>query len=135
MSKKIELSWEPKRRGDIYCAPACGAGCTHQAYLQAVKDAEVMASKAKGFSPLVTENMGWYARAEALKRHIIISGYPGDYLVIASTRHPHAGNMTWGTATGKTPQKAVDTLKRKLRRHIAKLQKFLEQIEALNERK
>ena len=30
-----KLSWTAVRRGPIYCAPACGAGCTAKAYLEA----------------------------------------------------------------------------------------------------
>jgi hypothetical protein len=58
------LSWEPKRRGDIYCAPACGSGCTLAEYKDAVKRAETLAKRlGPGWTPRVHENLGWHSRA------------------------------------------------------------------------
>ena len=61
----MELSREPIRNGDIYCSPACGAGCTHAAFEEATKRAKALAilctAKIGGiWKPVVTENLGWH---------------------------------------------------------------------------
>lgn len=59
------LSWEPRLNGKIYCAPACGGGCTKAAYDKAVSDAAVLVSKlcGKGWKSVVWENLGWHYKA------------------------------------------------------------------------
>lgn len=56
------LSWKPVLRGAIYCAPACGAGCTRIAYLEAQERSRVLlgAMKSKGWKADVWENLGWH---------------------------------------------------------------------------
>lgn len=34
-----ERSWNPIRKGALYCAPSCGGNCTWEAYLKAKRDA------------------------------------------------------------------------------------------------
>ena len=63
------LSWKAKRRGKIYCAPACGAGCTVEQHRIAENAAAELVSElqrlgiGEGWKPLVWENLGWHARA------------------------------------------------------------------------
>lgn len=65
-TKKIKpLSWKAKRNGDIYCAPACGANCTHAAFLKAHADADALIAKCKEaiggrWKKNVHENLGWH---------------------------------------------------------------------------
>lgn len=40
-----ELSWTPRRRGLIYCAPACGAGCTAAQHAHAVRLGRALARR------------------------------------------------------------------------------------------
>jgi hypothetical protein len=59
------LSWDPVRRGPIYCAPACGFDCTWAAFQQAEKDAAKLCAYLKKklgikWTPRVWENMGWH---------------------------------------------------------------------------
>lgn len=55
------LSWKPVRRGDIYCAPACGGKCQYIAYLAATSLANKLAKvMGHGWKPHVWENMGWH---------------------------------------------------------------------------
>lgn len=56
------LSWKPKLRGSIYCAPACGSGCTKAAYDKAVREGESLRKRLKGdgWQVHVHENMGWF---------------------------------------------------------------------------
>lgn len=51
-------------RGSVYCAPWCGAHCTKAAYDRAVVDADALAARlGDGWSPRVSENMGWHYEA------------------------------------------------------------------------
>lgn len=125
-------SWKPRRRGNIYCSPACGRGCTAAEYVGAKEEAEAMASKAKGFEPRVTENLGWHASAEALDGHITIRKTGKKYHALASVTNAYAGNPEWGSVSGRTPQQAVDKIRAGLKHKIAKLQEFLEKLEELN---
>jgi len=60
---KAQLSWEPIHRGNVYCAQACGHGCTYTEYLRAHAGAADLVSTlgaADGWKVRVWENMGWY---------------------------------------------------------------------------
>ena len=59
--------WTPKRRGPIYCAPACGANCTYAAFrlaqTRALALSRALADEFGGtWTVKVWENMGWYFR-------------------------------------------------------------------------
>lgn len=59
------LSWEPVRRGPIYCSPACGARCSYAAYRAAVTQSARLARTLNtqlgpGWRPRVWENVGWH---------------------------------------------------------------------------
>lgn len=61
--------WIAVRRGDIYCAPACGGGCTHAAFVKANADAKNLCAELeqttgiKGWTTHVWENLGWHHKA------------------------------------------------------------------------
>jgi hypothetical protein len=58
--------WTPVRDGDIYCSPACGAGCTFKAWEEAQAKSKAMADDlGPGWTPNVWENLGWYCGARA----------------------------------------------------------------------
>lgn len=55
-------SWEPVRKGAIYCAPACGHGCTWAEYQDALARAKKVCEElGEGWEPDLSENMGWFA--------------------------------------------------------------------------
>jgi hypothetical protein len=54
------LSWKPIRRGQVYCSPACGRGCTRLAFEKATACAKTLARLLPGFEPRVWENLGWH---------------------------------------------------------------------------
>ena len=61
----MKRDWTPIRNGIIYCSPACGAGCTHEAYEEAVSLAVALAQKCNkeiggNWEPRVHENLGWH---------------------------------------------------------------------------
>lgn len=58
------LSWKPVRNGETYCSPACGHGCTHEAFKRATTNAEKLCRLlGAGWQPRVHENMGWHFSA------------------------------------------------------------------------
>lgn len=64
-------SWTPVRNGNVYCSPACGHGCTHQAYLEATAQAHNLARLlGGGWHGVVSENLGWHYHA-ALHGYLI----------------------------------------------------------------
>lgn len=55
------LSWKAKKKGDVYCAPACGRGCTVAEHKLAKSRAKTLAKRmGKGWKKRVWENMGWH---------------------------------------------------------------------------
>lgn len=61
-----EPNWKPRRRGPIYCSPACGAGCKHKDFLECQRRAASLVLGLNGgalsgpWKPRVWENMGWF---------------------------------------------------------------------------
>ena len=55
-------SWEAKRRGAIFCSPACGRGCKESEFIAATVAADrlLRALKGKGWKTRVYENLGWH---------------------------------------------------------------------------
>jgi len=57
----VSLSWKAKRKGDVYCAPACGRGCTYEEYMRAKTEATMVARElGPHWRPYVWENQNWY---------------------------------------------------------------------------
>lgn len=57
-------SWNPVRKGAIYCAPACGRGCTHVEWQDATHKGKVLVDRlGKGWTAVISENLGWHFRA------------------------------------------------------------------------
>lgn len=78
MPKKSCDRWKPVRRGAIYCSPACGGGCTYEAYLQATIAAHKLALQCgTGFTPRVWENLGWHYAANSKSNQIKVHPYGG----------------------------------------------------------
>jgi hypothetical protein len=62
MADRTKLSWTPQRRGETYCSPACGRGCTKTEYDAATKSAaDLVARLGPGWKPRVFENLGWHS--------------------------------------------------------------------------
>lgn len=70
------LSWKPVRRGALYCAPACGGGCTWAAYGEAHRKGNELARRlGPGWSPNVWENLGWHYSATAAGGLVAVHEY------------------------------------------------------------
>jgi hypothetical protein len=85
--------WTPREQGDIYCAPACGRGCTKAEHQRAVDGAnKLCALLGTGWIPRVWENLGWYYTAKLEKAvGIYIEVYPrtgGDTQFWVDSRLP-----------------------------------------------
>lgn len=106
------LSWKAERRGEVYCAPACGFNCTHAAYEDAVRRADELCEQlGPGWKPRVHENMGWYWSALGGDGYLYISptvidGKVYSYTVFVDDEPRWRCCGVW-TATGKTPRAAV----------------------------
>jgi len=98
------LSWTPRRRGDIYCAPACGGGCTHAAFLKAHADAKRLCKRlGPGWEADVYENLGWHYSVHKGQCHVYRNG-PGRYWASLETKHGQFHHHA------RTPKKAVDAI-------------------------
>lgn len=65
LRRPAKLSWEPRRYGPgLYCAPACGRGCTWDEYQEATRQAEALCRRlGPGWKSVVHENLGWHWKA------------------------------------------------------------------------
>lgn len=114
MRKPKQLSWKPRRRGNIYCAPACGNGCTLDEYRQARKNAKTLAaSLGPKWIPRVHENLGWHysALSPCGRLYVTPSFYasPGESATIsyhAFLGEPFSYSGTW-CGSGQTAKAAV----------------------------
>jgi hypothetical protein len=61
-TKKKDLSWIPVLRGNTYCSPACGNGCTKSEYDLAVKGGKELQKRLVGsnWKIHIMENLGWF---------------------------------------------------------------------------
>jgi hypothetical protein len=106
----LNWDWEPVLRGHIYCAPACGRGCTKAAYERAQKKAAALAKRlGPRWKPRVWENLGWHYSAispcGSIKVH---SSYPEGEMWTAYFG-PEATGGKWAES-GKTPWEAIDAV-------------------------
>ena len=105
-SKTFNLSWEPVRHGDRYCAPACGGGCTFAAYQRAHKDAKKLARRlGTGWTTDVWENLDWHWRVRSACQRITLTPCSSRWWMALLC---DAGTV-YGrySAIDKTPEKAV----------------------------
>lgn len=126
--KPKPLSWKPVRRGAIYCAPACGHGCTHAEFKAATAKAKTLCAllsqqSVKGWKPRVWENLGWHYAAISpcgrIKVHPLDAGWSGYTAFIG---YPESPGGTW-TGQAPTPLNAV-------KKAAAAAKDFLSQIQA-----
>ena len=78
----MERDWNPVRKGDVYCSPACGANCTHKAYEDAINKATKLAEKCAKeiggeWEIKVWENLGWHWTVFQKKTNISINCHEG----------------------------------------------------------
>ncbi len=97
-----QLNWVAIRRGEIYCAPACGGKCTWAAYKKAQREAKAVASDlGRGWVDSVFENLGWHWHVinEDLSIDVSRGAWGGFHALIARRWSGH----------GPTPKLAIRT--------------------------
>lgn len=103
-------SWKAERRGAIFCAPACGAGCTKKAHDAAQRKAKALAKRlGREWKPHVWENLGWHYSVELADRRLQVHEQQhGRSLTYTAFFNPEAdaGGGKWA-ATAKTPEAAI----------------------------
>jgi len=105
---KKKLTWDPVRRGKIYCSPACGHDCTHRDYLAAVRGAERLARRlGPGWKAEVWENLGWHYRA-------IVKVRGGRLEVYAKSFGSYSASVGREMGSGKTPRAAIEATLRRM---------------------
>ncbi len=128
------LRWQPLKKGLVYCAPACGANCTFEAFEKAKQDAAALCERmGKGWKPRVWENMGWYYEAQKG----CASVHPdrdGEYTVFINSTVLHnppskMGYMTQFIVSGKDPKKAFAQALKKGHAFVAAVTKDLGALE------
>lgn len=122
-----ELSWKPASRGEIYCAPACGRGCTRGEFDAATGKAAALAGDlGDGWKPDVWENLGWHWAAVkgGLKIHpnILNRGYTAFLGEAAS----HGGRWT---ESGRTAKSAVRNVIRQAKKEVRLLLTMIREAE------
>lgn len=101
-----ESRWNPRRRGKVYCSPACGGGvkwgCTVERHRAATKIAESMCRRlGKGWMPHVFENLGWHARA--VRGPFSVARDASDRYTVSHYRRGVLGE-------GSTPKAAIGSM-------------------------
>lgn len=117
--------WTPRRRGEVYCAPACGRGCTWSEYERALEKAQQLAdSLGPNWQPKVWENLGWHYKARIPHVAVHQNG-TNSFTAFFDATDPDSGAGTW-TATADSPQKAVDEALREGERRLELLRSAVE---------
>lgn len=121
------LSWTPTRYGDTYCSPACGWGCTHCAYENAIAVSNALAREmGAGWAPQVWENLGWnWAIISSCGR---IKVHPSNGGYIAFLGEPGPGGR-WAEH-GKTAREAINAVLAAARAELARIGAILEGVSA-----
>ena len=122
-----KLSWKPRRRGKIYCSPACGAKCTWEQYQEMKRLGEKMRLSMRNpklWRIHIHENLRWHVCLEHIPTNGYLTVYPGfgrSYHTLLSLIMSHAGDMDWSNDKSfRTPQKAVDYILDLARRVMVK---------------
>jgi hypothetical protein len=131
VGKMKELSWKPRRRGDIYCAPACGASCSYASYVQAKqKAAELAKTLGPGWTPRVWENLGWHY--EARRGGICVVGPRYTHAVAYTAFFNAPGYGTFADA--KSPRRAVMLAIAAMQKYVDGLTASLEDVRRLDKK-
>jgi len=132
--------WTPRRKGAVYCSPACGGGCTHAAHRAASRAAAALAARlGHGWKPRVWENLGWYYAAEVptpkgwagfdgrLEVHPVLTGggkgKPARFVRYDAYLGSYVGS-------GRAPEEAVLAAVHDARRDLSGLARLIAQADA-----
>jgi hypothetical protein len=124
------LSWKARRRGRIFCAPACGRGCTAHEHRGAVHNAAALAkSLGPGWTPHVWENLGWhYAAISSCGRIRVLPNHRGYHAFLGAADGYMGGRWC---ENGRTPAAAVRNVIKAGRAHLADVGALVRGFESL----
>ena len=122
------MDWTPVEDGKIYCAPACGNGCTRAAYEHAVEMGRFLAQcLGPEWTSQVWENLGWHYNAISPCGRIKVHCYTYDDEISFTAFLGEVDSCGgWWTEHGETPQAAVANVVATGRAELAKIQAKLE---------
>lgn len=123
MTDRKPLSWKAIRRGKQYCAPACGGGCTFEAYQKAKESAKRLASQlGPGWTYRVFENLGWHFNV--LKGQITVrrNRFSGSYTAFFNAR------MHQTIGESRSPKKAIQNAVDSMTSYVQSLTTDLERV-------
>ena len=127
-----KLSWKAVRRGDIYCAPACGARCTYEAYKNAVESAKAtvkLMQPQKGWKIRVWENLGWHWEIKKGNLEVHFSHPSRQYWATLSEDGGSGDSFdTNFTAYCTDPNRAVEHKLQIANNYIKKLQQIIKEV-------
>ena len=107
------LNWKPVRKGNRYCSPACGRGCTIQEHAKAKADGKKLAARmGKGWRVRTWENLGWHYSV-ANKICVVHESVGGIYWI--DMRVPGLGQIC---VSRKDPVRGYDTALAKVRTRL-----------------
>jgi hypothetical protein len=116
LKNRNDITWTPVLRGETYCSPACGSGCTKSNYDHAVKKGGELKKRLMGrnWKIHIVENMCWFFYATSGPLQV----YETDgkfYCMCSDEPNGQNGSLVWTssciTHTFKDPNAAVkDTL-------------------------
>lgn len=117
-----ELSWDPILRGNIYCAPACGRGCTLAEFeLADLRGRELAERLGNGWTYVVRENLGWSYKAISACERIKVSGEKDGKRYLALLGEPGCTGGRF-SGSGKTPEQAIQSALSSARKSVAFLE-------------
>lgn len=129
------LSWEPKRRGREYCAPACGGGCTYIDYLKRKKEAKEVLALLKdktGWEIRIHENLGWwvYLKKAGMTLHWThYDGFRTYTTMLSEKKNGDGGSYNWqAEGTFKDPNKAITAQLRAARAYVRQCLEVIEDV-------
>ena len=120
------LDWKARRRGLIYCAPACGYDCTWAEYQECKRLAAALCKRlGQGWKPIIHENMGWFWRVQ----NGIITIHPyGHGRMITYSAWIETHGRQWIGKNCFIPERAVDHVVALVKRDLSEIQRVLEDL-------
>lgn len=126
--KKDTPDWKARRKGNIYCAPACGGNCTWAAYQQAKRDSlELVRELGTGWTAHVWENLGWHWEVRDASNCLnVVVGRTGRFTAYLGEG---GGGSRWFDH-GKSPQAAIRGVIRQAKRELEGIKKLVVFVES-----
>jgi hypothetical protein len=126
-----KLNWEPVRYEAVYCAPACGRGCTFEEFTQAQEQASNLAKElGNGWIGEVHENLGWHWNIRWGKPGygMVLYKYAYNLFLAGIESNGYAHAMSF-SANGSTPREAIRNVLTKVQSIVDTYTKIIKAVE------